>query len=162
MPSSPISEVGILAMSTLEAGALPEEERARASARSTVPPTEVSLGTSLEHLLAGSQGLISKRFDLALLEGENILARGTRRLSLAGTGMILLAGAILATTGLVSLLLFPAAQPERRLAAFAVLNAACAFAILRLGTTATKATLPVLPASGAPSTVSASIPRTGE
>ena len=54
---------------------------------------EPSVSSALEHLVAGSQGAITKRIDLALLEGQELLSRTFRGAALLGFGMVLAAGA---------------------------------------------------------------------
>jgi hypothetical protein len=62
------------------------------NARDDSPAGEPSVSSSLEHLVAGGQGVITKRIDLALLEGQELLSRSSQRAALVGTGMILGAG----------------------------------------------------------------------
>ena len=54
---------------------------------------EPSVTSSLGHLVAGSQGVITKRIDLALLEGRELLSRSIERAALVGAGMVLAAAA---------------------------------------------------------------------
>jgi hypothetical protein len=83
---------------------------------------EPSVSSSLEHLVAGSQGVITKRVDLALLEGQELLSRSIERGALVGTGMVLAAAAWFATAGAFVLFMLPDANPVMRLAAFGLLN----------------------------------------
>jgi len=52
---------------------------------------EPSISSSLDPLIAGSQGVITKRIDLALLEGHELLSRSVERGALVGAGMVLAA-----------------------------------------------------------------------
>src|SRR5512132_432929 len=90
------------------------------------------MSSALEHLVAGSQVAITKRIDLALLEGQELLSRTFRGAALLGFGMVLAAGAwFAAATGLV-LLITPEANLIVRLAIFALLNAAGAVGLVAL------------------------------
>jgi uncharacterized membrane protein YqjE len=101
-------------------------------AGSQVDAAEPSVSSALEHLAAGSQGAITKRIDLALLEGQELLSRTFRGAAMLGFGMVLAAGAwFAAATGLV-LLATPEANPVVRLAIFALLNAAGAVGLVAL------------------------------
>jgi len=91
-----------------------------------------SVSSALEHLAAGSQGVITKRIDLALLEGQELVARTFRGAALLGFGMILAAGAWFATATCLVLLATPDASPVVRLAVFALLNAAGAVGLVAL------------------------------
>jgi len=93
---------------------------------------EPSVGSSLEHLIAGSQGVITKRLDLAVLEAEDLLTRGSERAALIGVAMILLAGACLAMTNMLASLVVPETMPQLRMALFGVLNAVAATGAVRL------------------------------
>jgi len=81
------------------------------------------VSSSLEHLVAGSQGVITKRVDLALLEGQELLSRAIARGALVGAGLLLAAAAWFAATGAVVLFTLPDAGPVIHLSAFGVLNA---------------------------------------
>jgi len=85
---------------------------------------EPSVSSALEHLVAGSQGVITKRIDLALLEGQHLLARSIARGALLGGSMLLAAAAWCASAGAGVLFILPDSSPVIRLSAFAVLNAA--------------------------------------
>lgn len=91
-----------------------------------------SVGTSLEHLIAGSQGVITKRLDLAVLEGEEFLSRALERAALLGVGVILLAGACLAATNTLVLTFVPESRPQLRMAVFAILNVVAALGAVQL------------------------------
>jgi len=75
-------------------------------------------------LAAGSQGVIAKRIDLALLEGQELLSRTFRGAALLGFAMVLAAGAWFAAATCLVLLATPDASLLARLAVFALLNAA--------------------------------------
>ena len=66
-----------------------------------------SVSAAIEHLVAGSQGVITKRIDLALLEGQELLSRTFRGAAFLGFGMVMAAGAwFAAATALVGLHLY--------------------------------------------------------
>lgn len=94
--------------------------------------SESSVSSSLEHLVAGSQGVINKRIDLALLEGRELLSRALQGAALVGLGIILVAAAWLAATVSVVLLVIPDASWAVRFAAFALLNAGTAIGLVTL------------------------------
>ncbi len=93
---------------------------------------EPSVSSSLEHLVAGSQGVINKRIDLALLEGRELLSRALQGTALVGLGIILVAAAWLAATASVVLLVIPDASWVGRLAAFALINGGTAVGLVTL------------------------------
>jgi hypothetical protein len=92
------------------------------NARDDSPAGEPSVSSSLEHLVAGSQGVITKRIDLALLEGHELLSRSIERAALVGAGMVLAAAAWFALAGAFVLFVAPDASPVIGLAAFGLLN----------------------------------------
>jgi len=96
------------------------------------PAGEPTVSSSLEHLVAGSQGVITKRIDLALLEGQELLSQTLQRAALVGFGMVLAAGAWFAAAACLVLLVTPNANLVLRLAAFAVLNAGGALGLVAL------------------------------
>jgi uncharacterized membrane protein YqjE len=102
------------------------------NARDDSPTGEASVSSSLEHLVAGSQGVITKRIDLALLEGQELLSRTIERAALVGAGMVLAAVAWFAGAGAFVLLAVPDASPIMRLAAFGLLNGAGAVGLVTL------------------------------
>jgi len=85
---------------------------------------EPTVSSSLEHLVAGSQGVITKRIELALLEGQEFLSRSIERAVLAGVAMVMAAAAWFAGAGVLVMLVVPEASPVARLAAFGLMNAA--------------------------------------
>jgi uncharacterized membrane protein YqjE len=93
---------------------------------------EPSVSSSLEHLVAGSQGVITKRIDLALLEGRELLSRSIERAVLVGAGMLLAAAAWFAGAGAFVLFVAPDANPVIRLAAFGLLNGVGAVGLVTL------------------------------
>jgi len=93
---------------------------------------EPSVSSSLEHLVAGSQGVITKRIDLALLEGQDLLSRTLQRAALAAFGMVLAAGAWFAVAACLVLLVIQTPNPVVRLAVFGLLNAAGALGLIAL------------------------------
>lgn len=97
-----------------------------------VNAAEPSVSSALEHLAAGSQGAITKRIDLALLEGQELLSRTFRGAALLGFGMVLAAGAWFAAATCLVLLATPEANLVARLAIFALLNAAGAVGLVAL------------------------------
>jgi hypothetical protein len=82
------------------------------------PSGDVSISTSLEHLVASSQSILSKRIELALLEGKEVLSRSIAGAALAGAGVLLSTACYLAMAGALVLLLIPAAEPVLRLFVF--------------------------------------------
>ena len=75
---------------------------------------EPSVSSSLRHLAAGTQGVITKRIDLALLEGQDLLSRSIERAALVGAGMVLAAAAWFAGAGAFVLFVVPDANPVIR------------------------------------------------
>lgn len=98
----------------------------------TEPTGEPSVSSSLEHLVAGSQGVITKRIDLALLEGRELLSRTLQGSVLVGLGIILAAAAWFAVTACVVLLVIPDPIWVARLAAFGLLNGGTAVGLVML------------------------------
>lgn len=99
-----------------------------------VDVAEPSVSSALEHLVAGSQGVITKRIDLALLEGQELMSRTFRGAALLGFGMVLAVGAWFAAATCLVLLATPDADLVVRLAIFALLNAVCAVGLVALVT----------------------------
>ena len=93
---------------------------------------EPSVSSAIEHLVAGSQGVITKRIDLALLEGQELLSRTLQRAALFTFGLVLAAGAWFAVAACLVLLVTPNANPVLRLAAFGLLNAGGALGLFAL------------------------------
>jgi uncharacterized membrane protein YqjE len=86
------------------------------------PVVEPSASAALEHLLAGSHGVIAKRIDLALLEGREVLSHALRDAALIGLSIVLGAGAWFAVATCVVLVITPGAELVARLAVFAAIN----------------------------------------
>jgi uncharacterized membrane protein YqjE len=93
---------------------------------------ESSMASSLEHLVAGSQGVITKRIDLALLEGRELLSRTLQGAALVALGIILAAATWFAVTGCLVLLVIPDASWVFRLAALGALNGGTAVGLVTL------------------------------
>ncbi|MFN2376272.1 MAG: phage holin family protein [Candidatus Binatia bacterium] len=91
-----------------------------------------TISASLENLVAGSQGVIAGRLDLALLEARELVSRSVERAALAGVGMMLAAGAWMAASAAVVVGVAPHLPPALRLAAFAALCALGALAFVGL------------------------------
>jgi hypothetical protein len=84
------------------------------------------MSTALEHLVAGSQGVITRRIDLALLDGEELLSRNLQRAALGGMGIVVGAAAWFALAGCIALLAGADFPVVGRVAIFALLNAGAA------------------------------------
>ena len=93
---------------------------------------EASVSSAIEHLVVSSQGVITKRIDLALLEGHELLSSTLQRAALVGLGMVLGAGAWFAAAASVVLLVTPDANLVLRVAAFGLLNAGGALGLVAL------------------------------
>ena len=91
-----------------------------------VGPPEPSVSSALERLLAASQGVVTKRVDLALLEVQEILSRGVADAVLAFLGVVCVAAAWFALALCVVLLVAADASLLERLGLFALLNTAAA------------------------------------
>ena len=76
--------------------------------------------------------MITKRIDLALLEGRELLSRTLQSAALVGIGIILAAAAWFAVTACVVLLLIPDARWVARLAGFGLLNGGTAVGLVTL------------------------------
>jgi len=95
---------------------------------------EPSVASALERLGAAGQGVIAKRIDLALLEGQEHLAQALRTAALVGPGMALAVVAWFAMAAAFVLLAAPAATLAVHLAMFGSLNAAGAVVLVALST----------------------------
>ena len=93
---------------------------------------ESSVASSLEHLVSGTQGVINKRIDLALLEGRELLSRSVQGATLVGLGVVLAAAAWFALTASALLFVIPEASRIVLLATFGLLNGACAVGLVAL------------------------------
>lgn len=91
-----------------------------------------SVGSSLEHLLDGAQGVIAKRIDLAILEGEELLSRAIGRAALTAAGVMLTVTAWLAGAGALVLFVMPDTNPVVRLAVMALLNGGAGLGLVAL------------------------------
>jgi uncharacterized membrane protein YqjE len=76
--------------------------------------------------------VITKRIDLALLEGRELLSRTLQSAALVGIGIILAAAAWFAATACVVLLVIPDARWVARLAGFGLLNGGTAVGLVTL------------------------------
>ena len=93
---------------------------------------EPSVSSALEHLVAGSHGVVTKRVELALLEVQERLSRTLHRAALVGVGIVLAAAAWFAVAACVVLLATPDASLVVRLAAFGLLNGGAAMGLVAL------------------------------
>jgi len=91
-----------------------------------VGPPEPSVSSALERLLAASQGVVTKRVDLALLEVQEIMSRGVADAVLAGLGVLCVAAGWFALALCVVLLVAEDATLVERLGLFALLNTVAA------------------------------------
>ncbi len=91
-----------------------------------------SVSSSIEHLVDSSQGVITNRIDLALLEGQEWLSRTLRVAALVGFGMVLAAAAWFAVAACLVLLVPPDVDLVVRLALFGLLNGAAAVGLVAL------------------------------
>lgn len=91
-----------------------------------------SVTSSLEHLISGSQGVITKRVDLALLEAQEMMSRFIERAAMAGVAILLAAGTWFAAAGALVLVLAPNGDLVLRLGVFALINAAGTFGLIRI------------------------------
>ena len=96
------------------------------------PTGTPSVSAALEHLVAGSQGVITKRIDLALLEGHELLSRTLRRAALGGACIVLATAAWFAGAACLVLFVAPDASWVVRLATFGLLNGGCAVGLATL------------------------------
>jgi uncharacterized membrane protein YqjE len=100
-----------------------------------VEPTsggDPSVVSSVEHLVAGSHGVITKRIDLALLEGQEILSQTIGRAALFGAGGVLALASWLSGAAALVLFVFPEATALMRLVAFGLLNGGLALVLFAL------------------------------
>ena len=93
---------------------------------------EPSVASSVEHLVAGSHGVITKRIGLALLEGKEILSQTIGRAALFGVGGVLALAAWLSGAAALVIFVFPEATALMRLTAFALLNGGLALVLFAL------------------------------
>jgi hypothetical protein len=113
----------------------------RAEAHATQPDqvgrqgagAEPSVSSALVHLVAGSQGVITKRIDLALLEGRELLSHTLEGAALVGAGTLLAVAAWLAGAAGFTLVVIPVANPVVRLVVFGLLNGGVAAGLVGLG-----------------------------
>lgn len=91
---------------------------------------ESPVSSALEHLVVGSQGIITKRIDLALLEAQELLIRTLHRAALGTAGIILAVAAWFAVTASLILMMTPNETLSVRMAVFGLLNGGVAFGLL--------------------------------
>jgi len=94
---------------------------------------EPSISSALEHLVSGSQGVITKRIDLALLEGHELLSSTLAGAALVGAGMVLAAAAWFAMAAGFTVVIIPVFHPVVRLAVLGLLNGGAAVGLIALG-----------------------------
>lgn len=102
--------------------------------RAGTAANEPSVSSALERLGAAGQGVVAKRIDLALLEGQELLSQGFGKAALVGPGMVLAVVAWIAAAAALVLVVAPAAPPAVHLAIFASVNAGGALVLLAFGT----------------------------
>jgi hypothetical protein len=90
------------------------------------------VSSAIEHLVTSSQGVITKRIALALLEVRELVSHTLQRAALFALGMVLAVGAWFAMAACLVVLLTPSANSVLRLAVFALLNAGGALGLVAL------------------------------
>jgi hypothetical protein len=93
-------------------------------------PGPPSMTAALESLAAGSQGIITKRIDLALLEAHELFSRTLPRVALIGAGTSLAVAAWFAAAASVVEFVAVDSSLPIRLALFALLNGVSAAALI--------------------------------
>lgn len=91
------------------------------------------MSSALERLGAAGQGVVAKRIDLALLEGQELLSRALGRAALLGPGTVVAVVAWFALAAAVVLVIAPAASMAVHLAIFGLVNAGAALVLVALG-----------------------------
>lgn len=81
-----------------------------------------SAAAAFEHLVESAQGVVTKRIDLALLEGREIASDTLDRAVWGAIGVVLAAAAWLSLAMALVFLLLPEAGTTARIAMFALLN----------------------------------------
>jgi uncharacterized membrane protein YqjE len=94
---------------------------------------EPSVSSALERLGAAGQGVVAKRIELALLEGQELLSQALGKAALVGPGMVLAVVAWIAAVAALVLVVAPAAPLAIHLAIFASVNAGGALVLLAFG-----------------------------
>jgi len=94
---------------------------------------EPSVTTALERLVVASQGVITKRIDLALLEGEELLSRTLRLVAFASIGMMLATAAWFALLAALIEWLFPDQSRALHLALFGLANLSAGGGLIGVG-----------------------------
>jgi len=93
---------------------------------------EPSVASSVEHLVASSHGVITKRIDLALLEGREMLAQTIGRAAMFGAGGVLALASWVSGAAALVLFVFPEATSLMHLVAFGLLNGGSALVLFAL------------------------------
>ncbi len=106
---------------------------------------EPSVSSSLERLVTGSQGVINKRIDLALLDAQNLLERTLYGSALVAVAVLLAAAAWIALTAGVVLFAIPDATRVVQLVTFSVVSGASATAIVAFVTRRNRTQVRVTP-----------------
>ncbi|MFN2427292.1 MAG: phage holin family protein [Candidatus Binatia bacterium] len=94
------------------------------------PIADNSAGAAFEQLVSSTQGVISKRIDLAVLEGREIVSESLHRAGWGGAGIVLATVTWLSLMMSLVFLFLPNAAPAIRLATFALINGIAAAACL--------------------------------
>ena len=105
---------------------LTTERTSKAPGTAVANRSDASVGEALERLLAASEGVVTKRIDLALLEAQQIVAQGLVSVLLLALSLVWIAGGWFAFAICVVELLLEGQSYTARVAAFGVLNAAAA------------------------------------
>jgi uncharacterized membrane protein YqjE len=103
---------------------------ARESRESGTAGDEPSLSSSLERLVMASQGVVTKRIDLALLEAQDKIVRAGITVGLAVGGVTLAAAGWFALVIALVSIVSPDASLAGQALLFAAANAAAAVALL--------------------------------
>lgn len=94
--------------------------------------SEPSVSSAVERLVQASQRVITKRIDLALLEGQEAVTRVLLGALIAYGGVILASAAWLAFAASIVLIVAGSATLPARLAVFGLINAAAAVGLAAL------------------------------
>lgn len=111
---------------------LAESRRAR-DAPDVYAPQEPSIPSAVEKLVGASQGVITKRIDLVMLEVHELIGKLVMRSALVAFGLVIALSAWFAAIGALILVLTPGAGTIVHLGVFALINAAVGAAIIAVG-----------------------------
>lgn len=111
---------------------LAENRRAREAAAYGAPQ-EPTIPSAVEKLVAASQGVITKRIDLVMLEVDEMMARLVTRAAFVAFGLVLALAAWVAAVGALVLYVTPGAGTMVHLGIFAAINAAAGVAVVAAG-----------------------------